>query len=73
MRKWQLGTKLFTGSVVSLLLSVGLCGAGFTLEGSGGAVKDFEFKAGLLFLAGAVLLLVAAIIAWIVAPPKDGR
>ena len=44
MPKWQLGTKLFTGSVVSLLLSVGLCGAGFTLEGSGGGCEGFRIQ-----------------------------
>jgi hypothetical protein len=65
MRKWKLGTKLFTGSIVSLLLSMGLCGAGFTLEGGASALQQFEMGAGLVLLAGSAVLFVAAIIAWL--------
>ena len=65
MHKWTLGTKLFTGSIVSLLLSIGLCGAGFTLQGTASAAQQFEFGAGLVLLVAAVLLFIAAIVAWV--------
>ena len=62
---WSLGAKLLTGAVVSFLLSIPLCGAGFTLETAGTKLQQFEFGAGLVLLVGAGVLLVAAIIAWL--------
>ena len=64
-KDWKLGSKLFTGSVVCLLLSVPLCGAGFTLESAGTKLQQFEFGTGLVLLVGAGVLFIAAIIAWL--------
>ena len=64
-KDWKLGSKLITASVVSFLLSIPLCGAGFTLETAGTSLQQFEFGAGMVLLVGAFVLLVAAIIAWL--------
>jgi len=63
--QWKMGSKLFTGSVVCLLLSIPLCGAGFTLETAGTKLQQFEFGAGMLLLASAGVLFVSAIVAWL--------
>jgi len=65
--QWKMGSKLITGSVVCLLLSIPLCGAGFTLETAGTSLQQVEFGAGMVLLVGAFVLLVAAIIAWLTA------
>ena len=65
IKDWKLGSKLITGSVVCLLLSIPLCGAGFTLDGGATALQQFEFGAGMVLLAASFILLVAAIIAWL--------
>jgi hypothetical protein len=64
-RDWKLGSKLFTGAIVCLLLSVPLCGAGFTLETAGTTLQQFEFGAGLVLLVGAFVLFLAALVAWL--------
>ena len=63
-----LGAKLMTGSIVSLLLSIGFCGSGFTVQGAT-AFQQFEVAAGLVLLVASFLLLVAAIVAWLSAKP----
>jgi len=64
-KDWKMGSKLITGSAVCLLLSIGLCGAGFTLETAGTALQQFEFGAGMVLLVGSFVLLVSAIVAWL--------
>jgi len=66
---WSTGAKLLTGSVASLLLSIGLCGMGFTLEGGATTLQQVEMGAGLVLLVGAFILLIAAIVAWLTAKP----
>ena len=64
---WGLGAKLMTGSIVSLLLSIGLCGSGFTVQGAT-KFQQFEVAAGLVLLVGSFLMLVAAIVVWLSGP-----
>jgi len=64
-KDWKMGSKLITGSAVCLLLSIGLCGAGFTLEGGATALQQVEMAVGLVLLAASFILLVAAIGAWL--------
>jgi len=64
-RDWTLGAKLLTGSVVCFLLSIPLCGMGFTIDTAGTKMQQFEFGSGLLLLAVSGFLFFAGLLALI--------
>jgi len=70
-KDWSLGAKLLTGSVVCMLLAIGLCATGTPFMGHGTSASDFLSGAGLVALLVAGTLFLSAIVAFVAARFKD--